>query len=325
MTRTLPGRLAALALALLALAGGARAESYPTRPVRIIVAFPPGGGTDIVARLLAQKLTELWGQQVVVDNRAGAAGVIGTELAAAATPDGYTLFVGTLGNLAVNPHLYASMRIDPLRAFAPVTQLVNVTFAAMAHPEFPPNTIAELIARAKAHPGEINFSSSGAGGAPHLAGELLKRTAQIDLVHVPYKGSGPSFQDLLAGQIPLTFDSLIQGLPHIREGRLKALAVLGETRSPLLPEVPTVAEAGVPGYQLTNWFGLVAPAATPPDTLAKIAADAAGALKLPDMRDKLTGMATEPVGNPPDDFAAVLRADTAKWGRIVKDANIRAE
>ncbi|MBI3514225.1 MAG: tripartite tricarboxylate transporter substrate binding protein, partial [Proteobacteria bacterium] len=181
-----------LVLAVCAMAGAAAAESYPSRPVRIIVAFPPGGGTDIVARLLGQKLTELWGQQVVIDNRAGAAGVIGTELAAAAAPDGHTLFVGTLGNLAVNPHLYASMRVDPLRDFAPVTQLVNVTFAAMAHPGFPPNTIPELIALARAKPGTINVASSGAGGAPHLAGELFKRTANLDLVHVPYKGSGPA-------------------------------------------------------------------------------------------------------------------------------------
>src|SRR5258706_4779405 len=318
--RDMMRRVIFLALALLARAGGAiAAEAYPSRRVRIIVAFPPGGGTDIIARLVGQKLTELWGQQIVVDNRAGAAGVIGTELAAAAAPDGYTLFVGTLGNLAVNPHLYAGMRTDPLRDFAPVTQLVNVTFAAMAHPGFPPNTIAELIALAKAKPGTINFSSSGAGGAPHLAGELFKRTVNIDIVHVPYKGSGPSFQDLLAGQIPLSFDSLIQGLPHIQAGNLKALAVLGDSRSPLLPSVATVGES-VPGYTLTNWFGMVAPAATPPDVLAKVATDVRGVLKTPDMRDKLAALATEPVGNTPEEFGAVLRADTAKWGKVVKDA-----
>ncbi len=318
-------RLLLAVAALLALTPVApHAESYPSRPVRIIVAFPAGGGTDIVARLVGQKLSDQWGQQVIIDNRAGAAGVIGTELAAGAAPDGYTLFVGTLGNLAVNPHLYASMRVDPLQAFAPVTQLVNVTFGAMAYPGFKPNSIRELIALAQAHPGEINYSSSGAGGAPHLAGELLKRTAHIDIVHVPYKGSGPSFQDLLAGQISLTFDSLIQGLPHIREGRLKALAVLGEARSPLLPDVPTVGET-VPGYALTNWFGMVAPAATPPEIVVKVAADTVGALKQPDMRDKLTGMAAEAVGNSPAEFGAVLRADTEKWGRIVKEAKIRAE
>jgi tripartite-type tricarboxylate transporter receptor subunit TctC len=318
----------ALSLAFLALASGswrAHAADYPTTPVRIIVAFPPGGGTDIVARLVGQKLTEVWGQQIVIDNRAGAAGVIGTELAAAAAPDGYTLFVGTLGNLVVNQFLYPTMRVDTLRDFAPVTQIVNVHFAAMAHPSFPPNNMRELIARAKARPGEINFSSSGAGGAPHLAGALLVRMADIDLTHVPYKGSGPSFQDLLAGQIPLTFDSLIQGLPHIREGKLKALAVLGETRSPLLPEVPTVAESGVPGFALTNWFGMVAPAATPPDVLAKIATDTRAVIRQDDMRAKLSAMAADAVGSTPAEFGAVMRADSEKWGRVVKEGKIRAD
>ena len=312
------------ALALLAGVGGARAESFPTRPVRIIVAFPAGGGTDIVARLLAQPLGELWGQQVFVDNRAGAAGVIGTELAAQAPADGYTLLIGTMGNLAVNPHLYPGMHTDPLRDFAPVSQLVNVTLGAMAHPSFAPNTIAELIQLAKAKPGTVNYSSSGSGGAPHLAGELLKRMAHIDIVHVPYKGSGPSFQDLLAGQIPLTFDSLVQGLPYVQAGKLKALAVLDATRSPLLPDVPTVGET-VAGYQLTNWFGMVAPVATPPDVLAKIATDVAATIKRPDLGARLTALAAQPVGSTPAEFGAVLRADTAKWGEIVKDAHIRAE
>ena len=309
--------------ALLVAALGARAEPFPTHPVRIIVAFPPGGGTDIVARLVAQPLGELWHQQVFVDNRAGAAGVIGTEAAAAAPADGYTLLVGTMGNLAVNPHLYR-MHTDPLRDFAPVSQLVNVTLGAMAYPGFAPNTIAELIALAKAHPGTINFSSSGSGGAPHLAGELLKRMAHIDIVHVPYKGSGPSFQDLLGGQVSLTFDSLVQGLPYIQAGKLKALAVLDATRSPLLPSVPTVGET-VPGYQLTNWFGMVAPAATPPDVLAKIATDVAATIKRPELSERLAALAAQPVGNTPAEFGATLRADTEKWGQIVKDAHIRAE
>ncbi len=316
-------RLVAFLLALLSPLA-ASAETFPSHPVRIIVAFPAGGGTDIVARLVAQKLTEQWGQQVIVDNRAGAAGVIGTELAAAAPGDGYTLLIGTMGNLAVNPHLYAGMKAAPLRDFAPVTQLVNVTLGAMAYPGFAPNTIAELIALARAQPGQITYSSSGSGGAPHLAGELLKQTAKIDLLHVPYKGSGPSFQDLLAGQVSFTFDSLVQGLPHIKAGRLKALAVLDPKRSPLLPEVPTVGET-VPGFELVNWFGMVAPAATPPDIVKKIAADAASAVRAGDLGEQLTKMAATPVGNTPEEFGAVLRADTEKWGRIVRDAHIRAE
>jgi tripartite-type tricarboxylate transporter receptor subunit TctC len=216
------------------------------------------------------------------------------------------------------------MHTDPLRDFAPLSQLVNVSLCAMAYPGFAPNSIAELIAAAAAHPGTINYSSSGAGGAPHLAGELLKRMAHIDIVHVPYKGSGPSFQDLLAGQVSLTFDSLVQGLPYIQSGKLKALAVLDATRSPLLPSVPTVGET-VTGYQLTNWFGMVAPAAVPPDVLAKIAADVAATIRRPDLRDRLAGLAAEAVGSSPAAFGAVLRADTEKWGQIVKDAHIRAE
>src|ERR1043165_9648458 len=274
-------RRAFLKLVLLAWVATALAQPFPSKPVRIIVAFPPGGGTDIGARRVGQKLTEVWNQQVVIDNRAGAAGVIGTELAAQAAPDGYTLFGGTLGNLAVNQHLYPSMKVNVLRDFAPVTQIVNVHFSAMAYPGFPPNTIKELIDYAKAKPGVVNYSSSGAGGAPHLAGSLLALMAGIDITHVPYKGSNPSFADLLAGQVQLTFDSLIQGLPHIREGKLKALAVLGETRSPLLPDVPTGGET-VPGFSLTNWFAMVAPVATPPDIVAKIATDARAVIKQDD-------------------------------------------
>src|SRR5258705_358362 len=257
-------RIAVGIVALLAAAAGASAlaQTFPAKPVRIVVAFPPGGGTDIVARLLAPKLTEAWAQQVIVDNRAGASGVIGTEFAARSAPDGHTLFMGTLGNLAVNPHLIAKMRVDPLRDFAPVTQVVAVHFVMVAHPSLPARNVNELIALARSRPGEINYSSSGPGGAPHLAGELFKSMAKVNLVHVPYKGSSPSFQDLLGGQVSLTCDSLVQALPYIRDKRLVALAVLGAARSPLLPEVPTVAES-LPGYELTNWFGLVAPAAVP--------------------------------------------------------------
>src|SRR4051812_8656485 len=231
--------------------------TFPTKPVRVIVAFPPGGGTDIVARVMAPKLAELWGgQQAIVDNRAGASGVIGTEAAARAAPDGYTWLLGTMGNLTVNQHLYPKMAVDPQRDLTALTQVVAVHFVMVAHPSLPAKNVKELIALAKARPGQINYSSSGPGGAPHLGGELLKSMAGIDLVHIPYKGSGPSFTDLLGGQVSLTFDSLLQALPYIKDGRLKALAVLGSKRSSLLPQVPTVAESGVPGYALTNWFGL---------------------------------------------------------------------
>jgi tripartite-type tricarboxylate transporter receptor subunit TctC len=302
-----------------------KGPAFPAKPVRIVVAFPAGGGVDIVARVLAPKLAESWGQQVIVDNRAGASGMIGTEFAARSAPDGYTLFMGTLGNLAVNQHLYPKMPVDPLREFAPVTKVVDVHFVMVAHPSLAARDVGELIALARSRPGQINYSSSGPGGAPHLAGELFKSMAKVNLVHVPYKGSGPSFQDLLGGQVSLTFDSLVQALPYIRSDKLKALAVLGSTRSPLLPEVPTVAESGLPGYELTNWFGLVAPAATPRDTLAKIHADVIRALQNPGVPEKFSAMGATVIGNTPEQFGASMRADSAKWGRLIKETGIRAE
>ena len=318
-------RIAFALAALLAFANAnALAQGFPSRPVRIVVAFPAGGGTDIVARLLAPRLTETWGQQVIVDNRAGASGVIGTELAARSPADGATLFLGTLGNLAVNQHLYPKMTVDPLRDFAPVTQVVAVHFVMVANPALPAKNVAELIALARSRPGQINYSSSGPGGAPHLAGELFKSMAHVDLVHVPYKGSAPSFQDLLGGQVSLTCDSLVQALPYIRDGRLVALAVLGATRSPLLPEVPTVGET-LAGYELTNWFGLVAPAATPRAIVAKIHDDAVKVLRDPGVAEKLSGMGATAIGNEPGEFAAVMRADSEKWGKLIREAHIRAE
>ena len=308
-----------------ALSGGAFAQAFPAKAVRIIVPFPPGGGVDIVARVVGPKLTEGWGQQVIVDNRAGASGMLGTEVAARAAPDGYTLLMGTMGNLAVNPHLFPKMTVDPLRDFAPVTLVVAVHFVMVAHPSLPVRNVKELIALAKARPGQINYSSSGAGGAPHLGGELFKRLAKVDLTHIPYKGSGPSFQDLLGGQVSLTFDSLVQSMPYIKSKMLRPLAVLGATRSPLLPEVPTVAESGVPGYELTNWFGLTAPVSTPRETVVKLHADFVKVLQQSDVREKLAGMGADVVGNTPEQFGAYLRTETAKWAKLVKDAGIRGE
>ena len=315
----------AVAAALAAVvAGGQTPEAFPSKPVRIIVAFPPGGGTDIVARVLGQKLSEAWGQPVVVENRAGAAGIIGTELAAKSPADGYTLFMGTLGNLAVNQHLYPKMTVDPQKDFAPLTQVVAVNFVMVAHPSLPVSGVPELIALAAARPGQINYASSGAGGAPHLAAELFQNMAKVKMVHVAYKGSGPSFNDLLAGQVSLTCDSLVQALPYIRAGRLKALAVLGAKRTPLLPDVPTVAET-VPGFELTNWFGLVVPLGTPPDRIAKLYADVAKALPQKEVGEKFTEMGADPVGSTPEQFGAFMKAESAKWARLIKEANIRAE
>ena len=303
----------------------AAAQAFPTKPVKIIVAFPPGGGTDIVARLVGAKLQESWGQGVVVENRAGASGTIGTEVAARADPDGHTLFMATMGNMTANPHLYAGMAVDPLKAFAPITRVVDVHFVFMANPSLPASGVAELIALAKRKPGEIAYSSSGPGGAPHLAMELFKRQAKIDLMHIPYKGSSPSISDLIGGRVMLSMDSLVQSAPHIKAGRLKALAVLGPKRSPLLPEVPTMQEAGVAGYSLTNWFGLLAPAATPKETVSRIHDDVVQVLKNPEIIKRISDLGADAVGNTPEEFGAAMRAESRQWAEIIKAVGIKGE
>ncbi len=313
-----------MVLAGMAIGGVAFAQPFPAKPVRIIIAFPPGGGVDIVARVMGPRLTEIWNQPVVVENRPGASGVIGTEVAARSAPDGHTVFFGTLGNLTANQYLYPKMPVDPLRDMAPVTQVVAVHFVMIAHPSLPAKNVKELIVLAKAHPSQINYSSSGPGGAPHLGVELLKSMAKIDLVHIPYKGSGPSFVDLLAGQVSLTCDSLLQALPYIKAGRLRPLAVLGGKRSQLLPDVPTVGET-VPGYELTNWFGMTVPAATPRDLVNRLYADISKVLQQPDFRDRIAGMGADVIGSSPDQFGAFMKAESAKWGKVIKDANIKAE
>jgi tripartite-type tricarboxylate transporter receptor subunit TctC len=306
------------------LAWPAGAQSFPAKPVRIIVAFPPGGGVDIVARTMGPRLTELWRQPIVVENRPGASGVIGTEAAARSAPDGYTLFIGTLGNLTANQYLYPKMPVDPLRDMAPLTQVVAVHFVMVAHPSLPAKNVKELIALARARPGQINYASSGPGGAPHLGAELFKSMARVDMIHVPYKGSGLSFIDLLAGQVSLTCDSQLQSLPYIKAGRLRALAVLGGKRSPLLPDVPTVSET-VPGYELTNWFGMTVPAATPRDVVTKVYADVSRVLQQADFKEKIAGMGADVVGSTPDQFGAFMKSESAKWGKVIREANIKAE
>jgi len=301
------------------------ALAFPTKPVKIIVAFPPGGGTDIVARVVGAKLQEAWGQGVVVENRAGASGTIGTEVAAKSDPDGHTLFMATMGNMTANQHLYSNMGVDPLKAFAPITKVVDVHFVFMANPTLPAANVAEVIALAKKKPGELAYSSSGPGGAPHLAMELFKRQAKIDLTHIPYKGSSMSINDLIGGRVMLSMDSLVQSAPHIKSGRLKALAVLGPKRSPLLPEVPTMQEAGVAGYSLTNWFGLLAPAATPRETVQKVFVDVKKVLEDPEIRKRIGDLGADVVGNTPEEFGAAMRAESQQWAEIIKAVGIKGE
>jgi tripartite-type tricarboxylate transporter receptor subunit TctC len=301
------------------------AQPFPSKPVRVVIPFPPGGGVDIVARLIGPKLSDIYGQQVVVDNRAGAAGVIGTELAARAAPDGHTWLLATMGNLTVNRHLYAKMTVDPVRDLSPVTQVVAVHFVMVAHPSLPAANVRQLIALAKSQPEKITYASSGAGGAPHLAGALFNSMANVKLAHVPYKGSGPSFVDLLGGHVMLTFDSMLQALPYIKAGRLKALAVLGSKRAAQLPQVPTVAESGLPGYELTNWFGLTLPAGASRELVTRVYGDVAKVLQQPDVREKLVDMGADVVASPPQDFAKFMAAESAKWAKVIKEAHIQAE
>jgi tripartite-type tricarboxylate transporter receptor subunit TctC len=314
----------AIALALATSATIALAQAFPTKPVTMVVAFPPGGGTDIVARKLGQSLSSIWGQPVIVENKGGAGGAIGTAQVARAETSGHTILMATLGNMAINQHLYP-MDIDPTKDLAAITNVVGVNFVLVAHPSLPANNVKELIALAKQKPGELNFSSSGAGGAPHLAGELFMNMTGTKFTHIPYKGSGPSFGDLVGGQVQFTLDSLVQALPYIQSGRLKALAVLGSKRSPLLPKVPTVAESGVPGYDFTNWFGLVAPAGTPKNVVAKLHADVSKALQQPQLRSELEKMGADVVNNTPAQFTAQIKADSEKWAKTIKEAGIKRD
>ena len=301
------------------------AQNFPSKPVRIVVPFPPGGGVDIVARLVSPKLSAQYGQQVIVENRAGAAGIIGTEYTARAAPDGYTWAICTLGNLAVNKHIYSKMTVDPLKDLAAVTQVVDVHFVMVAHPSLPAKNVQQLIALAKGlKPGEITYSSSGAGGAPHLGGELFQRLAKVRLTHVPYKGSGPSFADLLGGHVSLTFDSMLQSMLYIRDRKLVALGLLGPKRVSAMPDLPTIAEQGVPGYALTNWFGLVVPAGTSKALVSRVHDDFTKVLLQDDVRKRISTMGADAVGNAPEQFAQFWRAESEKWARITKEANIRA-
>ena len=314
----------ALIFAFTVLSDPARAQTFPSRPVRIIVAFPAGGGTDIVARTLSPKLSEALGQQVVVDNRGGASGLVGTELAAKSAPDGHTLFMGTLGNLSVNPLLFSKLPFDVARDFAPLTQAVSVTFMLYVHPSLPVKTVRDLITLEKSRPGSVNYASSGSGGAPHLAAELFNSLAGIKMIHVPYKGSSPSFTDVLGGQVPITFDSLTQGLPYVKAGRLRAVATLGPKRTQVLPDVPTVNET-LAGYEVVNWFGIVVPAGTSREVIARLHSEIVKILRMPDISERLSAQGSDPVGSSPDEFGAFMKSETAKWARVIKEANIRAD
>ena len=301
------------------------AQAYPSKPIRMIVPFAPGGGVDFTARLVGQKLGAALGQSVVSDNRAGAAGVIGTELAAKAPADGYTLLLGSAGPLAILPGMSARLAYDPLRDFAPVALASTLPFLLVVHPSLPVKTMAELIAHAKARPGQLNYGTAGNGSTTHLATELFKSMAQVDIVHVPYKGVAPAVADLLGGQVQLMAGDLSTLMPQVKAGKLRALAVTGAKRSALAPELPTVAEGGVAGFEASGWFGVLAPAATPRALIERLNQTINAGLAQADARERLNALGGDAGGGTPAEFGARIRNDLAKWDKLIKTLGLRDE
>jgi tripartite-type tricarboxylate transporter receptor subunit TctC len=319
-----------IAVIVCAVLAPAQAQTWPSKPVRIVVPFPPGGTTDIVARSIGVELQRMWQHAVVIENRPGAGGNIGADLVAKAAPDGYTLLMGTVGTHAINKALFeqngAKMPFDPAKDFVPITLAAGVPNVMVINPKLPVNTVAEFIAYAKARPGQLNMASSGNGTSIHLSGELFKTVTGVYMVHFPYRGSAPAITDLIAGNMNVMFDNLPSALPHIKSGRLKALAVTSRTRSPALPDVPTIEEAaGLKGFDASSWFGLFAPAGTPRTIVDRIQADVAKALAQPEVRERFIAQGADPGGNTPDQFAAFIRAETDKWTRVVKFSNAKVD
>ena len=313
------------AVCLLLLASAVLAQNYPAKPLRVITPVSAGSAVDTVARVVGQKLSDAWGQQVVIDNRIGANGIIGTEAAAKSPADGYTLYLGNDAMLATNPNLYSKLPYDSVRDFAPITLAASIPLVLVVHASLPVRSVRELIAFAKSHPGEINYASGGNGSPQHLPMEMLKSATGIQLVHVPYKGLIPALNDVVGGQVPVMFAGMSGALPHIQSGRLRALAVGGTKRSPALPAVPTVAEAGVAGFNYAAWTGFLAPAGTPKDIIARLHAEITRILALPDVREKLTSLGFELAGSTPDEFGALIKNDIARVAKVVREAGIRAE
>jgi tripartite-type tricarboxylate transporter receptor subunit TctC len=303
----------------------AQTPDYPSRAVRLVIPFAPGGSNDILGRLIAQRLTETLGQQVVPDNRGGAGGTIGAELAAKSAPDGYTLVIGHIGTLAVNPTLYRKLPYDPLRDFQPISLIAKVPNIMVVHPNVPAKSVKELVALAKAHPGALVYGSGGNGGAGHLATEYFRLMAKIQLVHVPYKGTGPAIVDLLAGQTQLVFAGVPGISGQVRAGKLRALGVSTTKRLAVFPDVPTIAEAGVPGYEATQWYGVLAPAGTAKPIVARLNQDIHKALQTREMQERLAADGAEPLPSTPEEFSAFIKAEIARWAPVIKAAQIRAD
>jgi tripartite-type tricarboxylate transporter receptor subunit TctC len=303
----------------------AGAAEYPARPIRMIVPFPPGGGNDILARAVGQRLSPVIGQQVIIDNRGGAGGQLGAELAAKAEPDGYTIFLGSIGNLTFLPVLQPNLPYDPVRDFAPVTLLATSAFILVVNPAVPAKSVKELIALAKAKPGQLNYGSSGSGSSLHMTGELFKLAAGIDIMHIPYKGTSPALIDLLANQVQIMFSTMPSMVPHVKTGKLRALGVSGATRTDAVPDVPTVAEAGLPGFEVLNWQGIVVPKKTPDAIVQKLSRALLTTLKSPEMITALATQGLDAAGGTPEQFGALIKSEIDKYAKVAKQAKIRLE
>ncbi|MGZ8154099.1 MAG: Bug family tripartite tricarboxylate transporter substrate binding protein [Burkholderiales bacterium] len=320
-----PRRVFAIGAILYAALAFAQQPPYPAKPIKMIMPFPAGGPTDILGRLLGQKLTEAWGQNVVIDNRPGGGGMIGSNLAAKSPPDGYTLFLGGITTLALAPYLQKNLQYDPLKDFQPVSQTTISPLLLMVHPSLPVKSVKEFVALAKARPGQINYASSGPGGSGHLAGELFKYVTRTDLVHVPYRGAPPALMDLAAGQVQTMFGTMLASVPLIRNGKLRAIAVTGPKRSIAVPDVPTFAESGLPSYDASSWNGILVPAGTPRPIVERLSAEIVKIMHTPGVLDRLAADGPVPVGNSPEAFAAMIKAEQAKWSKVIREANIRIE
>lgn len=324
------GRHTVLALAMVMVACGsagnpASAQPYPNKPIRLIVPFGTGGSTDTLARIIGQKLTESWKQPVIIDNRAGSGGNIGTEMVARAAPDGYTLLLGSTGPNAVNATLYGALPFDPIKSFTPIILASGSTSFLTVNLALPVYSVKDLIALAKSKPGELSFGSASNGTSPHIAGELFNSMAGVRMVHIPYKSSAPGLMDMIGGRLQVFFPSGTNALGLIRAGKIRALAVTSRTRSPLMPELPTIAEAGLPGYEVVFWFGVMAPAGTPQPIVAKLNTEINEILKMPDVRERMNATGDTPLGSTPKEFAEVIKNDIARWGKIVKESGAKVD
>ena len=300
------------------------AQSYPSKPIRLVLPYPPGGGTDVIARPLAQKLTEQLGQQVIVDNRGGAGGNIGMEFVAKSPADGYTLLFALTAQYAVNLSLYPKLPYDPVRDYAPISLLANAPYLLVVHPALPAKSVAELVALVKARPGQLSYSSSGNGSGAHLAGEMLRSLARVEILHVPYKGAGPAMPDLIAGQVQLSFITYTAAGPHIKTGRLRALGVTTAKRSPTLPDLPAIGET-VAGYDSAVWYGFAAPAGTPLEIVSKLNAEVLRVLAAPDFRSRITLEAVSPIGSTPEEFGSFMKSEIVRWAKVVKDSGAKVD